>query len=46
MGASILATYGQLLRTAWIYASTGALYRLIGLRKGPMIAALYPVFAP
>jgi len=45
MGASILATYGQLFRTAWIYASTGALFRLIGLRKGPMIAALYPVFA-
>ncbi len=43
MNTSILATYVQLLRTAWIYNSTGALWRLMQLRKGPVIAALYPV---
>ncbi|MEM6888249.1 MAG: hypothetical protein AAF636_08940 [Pseudomonadota bacterium] len=41
--ASILRTYADLLRTAWIYLSTGALFRLMRLRKGPVIAALYPV---
>ncbi|MBW4708146.1 hypothetical protein KX928_10145 [Roseobacter sp. YSTF-M11] len=40
---SISLTYGYLLRTAWIYMSTGALWRLMKLRKGPVIAALYPV---
>ncbi|HRK42052.1 MAG TPA: hypothetical protein PLH11_03315 [Gemmobacter sp.] len=45
MGATILATYLQLLRTAWAYISTGALFRLMRLRKGPIIAALYPIFA-
>lgn len=43
MRAGILATYLQLLRTAWIYLSTGALADVIKLRKGPVIAALYPV---
>ncbi len=43
MSNSIPDTYLQLLRTAWIYASTGALWRLMKLRKGPVIAALYPV---
>ncbi|MCB5410235.1 hypothetical protein [Pseudogemmobacter faecipullorum] len=43
MSDSIAATYAQLLRTAWIYLSTGALWRLTRLRKGPTIAALYPV---
>lgn len=43
MEASILGTYLQLLRTAWVYISTGALARLMRLRKGPVIAALYPV---
>lgn len=38
-----LAIYGHLLRTAWTYLSTGAVFRLMRLRKGPMIAALYPV---
>ena len=37
------ATYLQLLRTAWVYIGTGALFRLFRLRKGPVIAALYPV---
>lgn len=43
MDASIPGTYLQLARTAWIYISTGALARLMRLRKGPVIAALYPV---
>ncbi|UWQ64549.1 hypothetical protein K3723_09700 [Leisingera caerulea] len=43
MDATIPGTYWQLLRTAWIYISTGALRRLMRLRKGPVIAALYPV---
>ena len=43
MDRSILATYLQMLRTAWVYLSTGALFRLMRLRKGPVIAALYPV---
>ena len=43
MRAGILATYLQLLRTAWIYLSTGALADVIKLRKGQVIAALYPV---
>lgn len=45
MSNSILATYGQLLRTAWEYISTGVLWRLMRLRKGPVLAALYPVGA-
>lgn len=40
---SIVLTYLAMLRTAWIYISTGALWRLMRLRKGPVIAALYPV---
>ena len=43
MDASIPATYLQLVRTAWIYIASGALRRLMRLRKGPVIAALYPV---
>lgn len=43
MSGSIGATYLQALRTAWVYLSGGAFFRLMGLRKGPMIAALYPV---
>ncbi len=43
MSQSIAATYGQLIRTAWEYISSGALFRLMRLRKGPVIAALYPV---
>ncbi|RMH41669.1 MAG: hypothetical protein D6688_11225 [Alphaproteobacteria bacterium] len=45
MDRGILATYWQLLRTAWTYVSSGALWRLMRLRKGPVIAALYPVVA-
>ncbi|MBQ0716881.1 MAG: hypothetical protein KBT64_06650 [Sulfitobacter litoralis] len=43
MSNSILATYGQLVQTAWVYIASGALWRLMQLRKGPVIAALYPV---
>ena len=43
MRAGITATYIQLLRTAWIYLSSGALADIFKLRKGPVIAALYPV---
>ncbi|NHB77095.1 hypothetical protein [Rhodobacter calidifons] len=42
MGRGIAGTYAQLVRTAWLYLRSGALFRLIRLRKGPMIAALYP----
>ncbi len=40
---SIPMTYVALAQTAWTYISTGALWRLMRLRKGPVIAALYPV---
>ena len=43
MKSGIGATYVQMFKTAWIYLSTGALRRLMMLRKGPVIAALYPV---
>ena len=43
MDRGILATYAQLIRTAASYIGTGALFRLMRLRKGPVIAALYPV---
>jgi hypothetical protein len=43
MSETIPATYLQLLRTAWAYIGSGALFRLMRLRKGPMIAALYPI---
>ncbi len=44
MEAGIAATYVQMARTAWTYIATGTLFRLMRLRKGPVIAALYPVF--
>ncbi|WP_095590882.1 hypothetical protein [Actibacterium ureilyticum] len=43
MAQGIAATYGQLVRTAWTYIRSGALGRLMRLRKGPVIAALYPI---
>ncbi|AGT08990.1 hypothetical protein [Paracoccus aminophilus] len=43
MGQSIAATYGQLWRTAKVYIGSGAIFRLMRLRKGPVIAALYPL---
>jgi len=44
MQRSIAGTFILLARVVWIYLATGALRRLTGLRKGPVIAALYPVF--
>ena len=43
MATGIPATYLQLIRTAWAYIGSGALFALMRLRKGPTIAALYPV---
>lgn len=43
MARTIAGTYLELLRTSWAYVGSGALFRLMKLRKGPMIAALYPV---
>ena len=43
MRAGILGTYLALLKTAWIYLSTGTLRRLSWLARGPVLAALYPV---
>ena len=43
MSHTIPATYSAMLRTAWAYIGSGALWRLMRLRKGPVIAALYPV---
>ncbi|SMX35090.1 hypothetical protein [Actibacterium lipolyticum] len=43
MDQGIVGTYYQLIRTAWIYISSGALFRLMRMRKGPIIAALYPI---
>jgi hypothetical protein len=43
MRRTIPATYAQMLRTTWIYVASGALFRLGRLRKGPTLAALYPV---
>ena len=43
MRAGIAATYLQLVSTAWRYLKSGALFRLMRLRKGPIIAAFYPI---
>ncbi|WP_410217004.1 hypothetical protein [Paracoccus sp. (in: a-proteobacteria)] len=43
MTAGIPGTFVQLFRTAWTYVATGALWRLMRLRRGPVIAALYPI---
>ena len=43
MSTNIVETYWQLARTAWIYVATGTLRRLMWMRKGPVIAAIYPV---
>ncbi len=43
MDRGILATYLRTIRTAAGYIGTGALFRLMRLRAGPVIAALYPV---
>ncbi|RRH75111.1 hypothetical protein [Falsigemmobacter faecalis] len=43
MPEGIFASYLQLWRTARVYIGSGALWPLVGLRKGPMIASFYPV---
>ncbi len=43
MRHGILATYLQLLRTAWTYMASGALFQMMRLRRGPLLAGLYPV---
>lgn len=44
MNRSIPATFVLLAKLVWIYVGSGALFRLMRLRKGPVIAALYPIF--
>lgn len=44
MDHSIAQTYFLLLRTLWVYVSSGALWQLLRLRPTAMIAALYPAF--
>ena len=43
MSLGIVASYWSLAKTAWIYIRSGTLFDLMTLRKGPIIAALYPV---
>jgi hypothetical protein len=43
MTNTIPGTYWQLIRTSWVYITSGAMRRLMWLRKGPVIAALYPI---
>ena len=43
MSNGIFATYRQMLNTAWIYITTGALFDIMRLRRGPVLAALYPI---
>ncbi|MCS5601893.1 MAG: hypothetical protein NZ734_06795, partial [Paracoccus sp.] len=37
MRGGVIAPYLQLARTAWIYAASGTLSRLVRLRKGPVL---------
>lgn len=43
MTLNIPMTYWVLIRTAWTYVASGAFSRLLRTRKGPVIAALYPI---
>jgi len=43
MRRGVAATYALMLRTLWIFASTGALWAMIRLRPGPMLAGAWPV---
>lgn len=45
MQQGIAGTYLQLVQTVWAYLGSGALFRLMRLRRGPVIAALYPIAA-
>lgn len=44
MRGGLIGAYIALLRAFWVFASTGAMFRLMRLRKGPIIAGFYPVF--
>lgn len=43
MRYTIAGTYAKLVRTAWTYIGSGALWRLMRLRRAPVLTALYPV---
>lgn len=43
MGNSVTKTYGYLFQTIFVYVASGAIFRLVRMRKGPVIAAFYPV---
>ena len=43
MSAGIVRNYLALFQTLWIYLYSRAFFDLIQMRKGPVIAALYPV---
>lgn len=43
MRGGVARTYAAMVRTVWAYVRTGAFGRVMRLRKGPVIAALYPV---
>jgi len=43
MQRGIPGTYAQMVQATWTYVVTGTLWRLAQLRRGPVIAAFYPV---
>lgn len=43
MRAGVLASYWMMLRTLWIFFSTGALLAMIRLRPAPMLSGAWPV---
>lgn len=43
MDAGILATYLQMLHTVGVYLRGGVMWRLMQLRRGPVLAGFYPV---
>ncbi|ARO14707.1 hypothetical protein BVG79_01361 [Ketogulonicigenium robustum] len=43
MKGGILHSYLQMVRTLWIYTTTGTLFRLAQMRRGPVLAAFYPI---
>lgn len=43
MDRSIFSAYLVMIRTLWVYVTSGALFRLFRLRAQPMLAAFYPI---
>lgn len=43
MQPGLARSYWQMLTTTWRYVGSGTLFRLMRLRRGPVLAALYPV---